>query len=183
MFLPKFLVVGLCVVAGGCASAWQVPDSVTRAREGLNAASAEASVRKGVMGSNSANGLCGRITAGLSYPSFVDLRDGKLTFTDSYTRVAGSNARVTGAGVAVTTATVQERGNFMFDFKAVERVFIMAPVELGQCAKTAGNLPLMVKDAQGTMINVDLAPENYDTFLAAMMVLSPKARFTQGAGL
>jgi hypothetical protein len=151
----------------------------------LNAASAEESIRKALLKSDSAHGLCGRITAGSSYPSFVELRDGRLTFTDSQDRVAGPmSVSSSGGAVSVTSRVVKENATFGFDFKAVERVFIMAPIESGgQCAKAAGNRPLMIKDADGMLINVDLAPASYDTFLAAMMVLSPKARFTQGAGL
>jgi hypothetical protein len=184
MIQPRFLLTTLCLGLGACAaSAWQVPESVTQARAAMNAASAEASLKKALIPDAKANGLCGRVTAGPSFPLFEDLRDGKLTFSDKNLRAVPTNVRVSGGTATVSGEMRYEGAGYTFDFNAVNRVFIMGPIEPGQCSKAPVNRPITVRDESGLLINVDLAPENYETFIAAVMFLSPQARITQGAGL
>jgi hypothetical protein len=154
-----------------------------QARASMDATSAAAVLQKSLKGSPQAHGLCGRVTAGQTHPRFADLRRGKLIFTDTIIR--GGASTVSGAGVTASATTREYRPDveFVFDFNAVERVFIMGPAPTGQCSASPGNLPVNLKDAEGMFIVVDLAPENYEAFMASVMFLSPKARFTQGAGL
>jgi hypothetical protein len=179
MIFIRSLIAGVCLLTYGCASTYQVPESTEKARLSLDAAGAEVLLVKALGKSDSAYGLCGsNVNLDRTAPSYVDLKNGVMIFEEL-------DKKNRDAAVARDFPSLdRRRGRFEFDFKSVSHIRVLAPGVVSPiCARSATNRQLGIKDGDGMFINVDLGANDFDSFVAALLFYSPKARLAEGFGL
>lgn len=176
MQFTRLLAALLCLLASGCASTYQVPETTQQLRSTLDRPKAEALLAKSLVKTDGAQGLCSsNVRLDKSSPRYLEMRDGTMIF-DEFAKDP--------KGAQEFGELDLRRERVEFDFKNVTQMRVLAPgVVTEVCAKTRSNKPVGLTDAKDRFVNVDLSAADFDAFVAAVLFLSPEARIAKGLGL
>ena len=179
MYFMRSILVCSCFVAYGCASTYEIPESVRKSSESMRPLQADDLLRRILPKNESGHGLCnsnGRHDR--SAPDYMDLTNGVMVFSD-YDQ-AGRAAR---EGQPTFELLDIHRKSFEFDFRKVSRVQVVSRNAITEsCAKLTTNRQLGIQTTDGVVIIVDVPAGDFDSLLAAVLSLSPRARVAQGLG-
>ncbi|WP_237060273.1 hypothetical protein [Microbulbifer sediminum] len=183
--MKKIVVLLAALVIQGCAARLAMTEQQEAILSGLTPAEADKSIVRLFTRTDEQSGLfSSNGSPFMSNPQVLEIKDGKVVYSDFEEHVAGINTRSLAGTVDVDIDYDHTVEKFSLDFRKIKKISIVSPGVLDQSMLNSDEgVQLGLHANDGVFVNIDIKKEYMDQAIAVVKFYNADAEIKSGIGL